>query len=267
MRVAYGPLPVLGPPPAGRQPAAGRRHDDTRPRAARRATTRRASPATPSVIWGECPGEAESVVTRSSSFGAFAYPGRRRQPLELLLLRLRHGARRRARAGSRTTRTASTVPSPSPTSLRRWDAPQTLVWQGTRAALREPPGQPRRGLPPGATGRGRAVGRRRLRGGPGRDATSTARDGALPAPSARTRGSASASSTPTSRLRPLTPGTTVAAERQPLRRGPLRGPDDDGPPAAAEHRRDRRPALPAAREVPRRRRAATSTRRRWTRRR
>ena len=129
IRVAYRPLPVLGTPPAGGSLLRGA--TTTAGHVLRPHDYETCLSRAPSVIWGDCPGEAESVVTLSSSFGAFAYPVVGDSPWSLYYYDF----------GTTLEPNASWVayhtdglycPNPSPSACFA-DGPQTLVWQGTRS--------------------------------------------------------------------------------------------------------------------------------------
>ena len=147
IRVAYRPLPVLGTPPAGGSLLRGATTTPghvVRPHDYETCLSR-----APSVIWGDCPGEAESVVTLSSSFGAFAYPVVGDSPWSLYYYDF----------GTTLEPNASWVayhtdgfycPNPSPSACFA-DGPLTLVWQGTRAVRTNLRGNLIEAYPLGAT--------------------------------------------------------------------------------------------------------------------
>ena len=232
-----------------RQPAAGRHHDP-RPRG---APARLRDVPLPLALGdlGRLPRRGGVRRHALLELRRLRLSRRRRQSLEPLLLRLRDDARAE-RELDRVPHGRLLLPEPQPVGLLRGRSADARV-AGHAFRAHEPARQPDRGLPPRRDGRGRGVGRRPLGGRAGRLLDGQLRDGAL----WRRRDEPVAPRAPL-RLRHRAAGTHAGddrpAVRQPLRRRPLRGSDDDGPPAAAEHRRDLRPPLPAPREVHQRRR-------------
>jgi len=70
--VKYRPDPIQAPPPPGWSLLRG--PTTTPGRVLKPKDYLRCIETTPSVLYGECPGEAASVTVRSSTVGAFAYP-------------------------------------------------------------------------------------------------------------------------------------------------------------------------------------------------
>ena len=130
VRVAYRPSPVLGPVPQGfslYRPA------NTTPGHVLRLRDYAACVArTPSVIWGDCAGEAETVVTRSSTRGVSVYPVVGDSPWSYYFYDVGgvYNPDPVTWVGYHTD--GYYCPAPTPSSCQAWDAPQMLSWQGTR---------------------------------------------------------------------------------------------------------------------------------------
>ena len=103
---------------------------------------------TPSVVWGQCPGEAESVVVASSSRGASVYPVLGDSPSSYY--RFNFGTTLNPAIGwVRYLTNGFYCPKPEPSACKAWDAPQTLVWQGTRPVFSNLQGNVVEAYPPG----------------------------------------------------------------------------------------------------------------------
>jgi RHS repeat-associated protein len=146
--VAFEGPPELGPPPAGG--SLFREATETPGHVLRLSDYERCVETNPSVIWGECPGEDLGVRTRSSSLGAFVYPVVGDSPWSYYKFNW----------GTDLEPTFSWIkyhtnglfcPSPYPSTCTAWDAPQTLVWQGTRATQSNLLGNMIEAYPPGGT--------------------------------------------------------------------------------------------------------------------
>jgi RHS repeat-associated protein len=149
MSAAYEGPPELGPAPPGgilfrNEPT------NTPGHVLRARDYARCVETSPSVIWGQCPREAESVSTRSSSIGAFVYPMTGDSPWSYYKFNF----------GTTLDPTEWWVkyhtnglycPRPTLSECAGWDAPITFVWQGTRPVQANLLGNVIEAYPPGGT--------------------------------------------------------------------------------------------------------------------
>ena len=201
----------------------------------------------------------------SSSLGAFAFPVVGDSPWSYY--KFNYGTALDPAIGWVKYHTnGMTCPRPDPSACAAWDAPITFVWQGTRPVMANLQGNVVEAYPPGGAAEvgvwadvvyeeARVT---RTVDGQGREHFRALGTNAW----RRERLTDSEI-----RLRPLSPGTAVAATAAHVGEGRYTALHDPGRRPPAERRRGRRQALRAAREVPRRRPAATWTRRRSIRRR
>jgi RHS repeat-associated protein len=148
VKVTYEGPPELGPAPPG---GSLFRPATTTPGHVLRAHDYvRCIETTPSVIWGQCPGEELEVRTRSSSAGAIVFPVVGDSPWSYY--EFNWGTDLSPAAGSIKYHTNGfSCPEPDPSRCTAWDAPITFVWQGTRPVQSNLQGNLVEAYPPGAT--------------------------------------------------------------------------------------------------------------------
>jgi RHS repeat-associated protein len=148
LKVAYEGPPELMPLPAGHSYL--RTATSTPGRVLRAFDYAKCIESTPSVIWGECAGEADGVQARSSSAGAFFFPVVGDSPLSYYKFNV----------GTLSTPVVGWVkystngvwcPNPDPKYCADRDVPVTWVWQGTRPVLVNAQGNLVEAYPPGDT--------------------------------------------------------------------------------------------------------------------
>lgn len=129
-RVSFDGPPVLGPAPPG---GSLLREATTTPGHVLDAHDyERCVSSHPSVVWGECPGEAETVITLSSRRGVFVYPILGDSPWSLYFYDFGTTLSPEiGRIGYHTN--GYSCPHPDPSQCQASDQPLTFVWQGTRA--------------------------------------------------------------------------------------------------------------------------------------
>ena len=148
MKVAYEGPPELGPPPPGGSLFRG--ITQTPGHVLRAQDYGRCLETTHSVIWGQCPGEAEGVETRSSSAGASVFPVVGDSPWSYY--KFSYGTTLDPAVGWIKYHTnGMSCRHPDPGSCLAWDAPITLVWQGTRPVMANLQGNVVEAYAPGET--------------------------------------------------------------------------------------------------------------------
>ena len=148
LRVAYEGPPEPGPLP----PNASRLRETTATpgHVLRARDYSRCLETAPSVIWGECAGEAESVETRSSSAGAFVFPVVGDSTWSYY--KFTWSTLRTPSIGWVKYHTNGFYcPSPDPSSCAVWKTPLSLVWQGSRPIQANLRGDFIEAYPPGGT--------------------------------------------------------------------------------------------------------------------
>jgi RHS repeat-associated protein len=146
MRVAYEGPPELGPPPPGGSLFRG--VTQTPGHVLRAQDYGRCLETTPSVLWGQCPGEAESVETRSSSVGVSVFPVVGDSPWSYY--KFNYGTTLDPSiAWIKYHTNGMSCRHPDPSSCLAWDAPITFVWQGTRPVMANLQGNVVEAYPPG----------------------------------------------------------------------------------------------------------------------
>jgi RHS repeat-associated protein len=148
MSVSFEGVPVLGPPPKGWSLYRG--VTETPGHVLRAEDYVRCSKEAPSVIWGQCPGEALAVQMASSSLGAFAYPVVGDSPWSYY--KFNYGTKLDPGVGWVEYHTDGLAcPAERPGDCAAFDSPQTLTWQGTRPVVANLQGNVVEAYPPGAT--------------------------------------------------------------------------------------------------------------------
>jgi hypothetical protein len=148
MKVTFRAPPVLGPPPPGA--SLFREATATPGHVLRAFDYAKCIKTTPSVIWGQCAGEAESVETLSSSAGAFFYPVVGDSPWSYYFYDFGTAIEPNISwVGYHTNGLYCRAPDPS--ACGAWDAPITFVWQGTRPVQANAQGNLVEAYPPSAT--------------------------------------------------------------------------------------------------------------------
>ena len=123
-----------------------RGHDHAGARARERRLRRAASRPTPPSSGASAPDEARGGRHPLVERGRLRLPDPGRQPLELLLLRLRDDPRARTSSWIGYHTNGLTCPHPDPSPCPGHDQPLTFVWQGTGRRPGQRPGQRRGGL-------------------------------------------------------------------------------------------------------------------------